>query len=134
VPIQRSIATILNLECRCHGHWRVSESGQVLLCQGAENAACLTRLQIDALTKIYAGPTDPRTGQQIYPGYEPGTEAKPGAWSAWKLGTSSAQSFFGNSFVGQAVHEHSDWDWRTINFESDVKLAELLQSRSPQLP
>ena len=110
----------------------------VLLCHGAESATCLTTPQIDALKKIYAGPTNPRTGQQIYPGYEPGTEAERGGWSAWILGTSSAQSLFGNSFFGQAVHERSNWDWRTMNFDADVTLADektasILNSYNPDL-
>ena len=49
---------------------------------------------------------DPQSGQQIYPGYEPGTEAEPGAWSIWIVGNSE-QSLFGNTFFGQAVHEQA---------------------------
>src|SRR5436190_2740903 len=55
----------------------------VLTCQGAENAECLTERQVIALKKIYDGPTNPRTGKQIYPGYPPGHEAIPGAWQPW---------------------------------------------------
>ena len=110
----------------------------VLLCHGPESAACLTKPQIDGLKKIYSGPIDPRTGNQIYPGYEPGTEAEPGAWSVWILGTASAQFLFGNSFFGQAVHEQTAWDWRTMDFEADVKLADektgsILNSYNPDL-
>jgi feruloyl esterase len=109
----------------------------VLLCKGAESADCLTQPQIDALNKIYAGPKDPRSGEQIYPGYEPGTEAEQGGWGLWILGV-SAQSLFGNSFFGQAVHEDSKWDWRTMDFERDVKLADektgaILNSYNPDL-
>ena len=58
----------------------------VLLCKGTENAECLTKPQIDTLKKIYQGPKDPQSGRQIYPGYGPGTEAEPGAWSIWIVG------------------------------------------------
>lgn len=109
----------------------------VLLCHGAESAECLTQPQIETLKKIYEGPKNPRTGEQIYPGYEPGTEAEPGAWSLWILGL-SAQSLFGNSFFGQAVHEQAKWDFHTMDFDRDVQLADektgaILNSYNPDL-
>ena len=109
----------------------------LLLCHGAETADCLTQPQIDALKKIYAGPKNPRTGEQIYPGYEPGTEAEPGGWALWILGL-SAQSLFGNSFFGEAVHEQAKWDWHTMDFDRDVRLADaktaaILNSYNPDL-
>jgi hypothetical protein len=109
----------------------------VLLCHGAASADCLTQPQVEALEKIYAGPKNPRTGEQIYPGYEPGSEAEPGGWSLWILGP-SAHSLFGNSFYGQAVHEDPHWDWRTMDFDRDVRLADektgaILNSYNPDL-
>lgn len=109
----------------------------VLLCHGSPTAQCLSQPQIEALKKIYSGPKDPKTGSQIYPGYEPGTEAEAGAWSLWILGP-SAQSLFGNTFFGQAVHEQSHWDWRTMDFDRDVSLADektaaILNSYNPDL-
>ncbi len=109
----------------------------VLLCHGASGADCLSQPQIDALKKIYAGPKSPRTGEQIYPGYEPGTEADPAAWAIWILGP-SVQSLFGNTFFGQAVFEDPHWDWRTMDFDRDVSLADaktawILNSYNPDL-
>lgn len=109
----------------------------VLLCRGEETAACLTPPQIEALKKIYEGPKDPKTQEQIYPGYEPGTEAEPGGWGLWIVGL-SVQSLFGNSFFGQAVHEQTKWDWRTMDLERDVRLADektgaILNSYNPDL-
>jgi feruloyl esterase len=109
----------------------------VLLCRGASGADCLSQPQIDALKKIYAGPKNPRTGQQIYPGYEPGTEAEQGAWGLWIVGL-SVQSLFGNTFFGQAVYEDPHWDWRTFDFDRDVALADektasILNSYNPDL-
>jgi feruloyl esterase len=109
----------------------------VLLCKGAPTAECLTQPQIETLNKIYAGPKNPKTGEQIYPGYEPGGEAEAGGWSVWILGL-SLQSLFGNSFMGQAVHEQTDWDWHTMDFDRDVRLADektaaVLNSYNPDL-
>jgi hypothetical protein len=102
---------------KCHFH------PSVLLCHSVASADCLTQPQVEAFEKIYAGPRNPRTGDQIYPGYEPGTEAEPGAWSLWILGP-SAQSLFGNSFFGQAVFEELHWDWHTMDFDRDLDLAD----------
>jgi feruloyl esterase len=101
------------------------------------SAECLTQPQIDALKKIYSGPVNPRTGQQIYPGYEPGTEAEPGAWSVWIVGF-SVQSLFANSFFSAAVYEDPHWDWHTMDFDRDLRLADektasILNSNNPDL-
>jgi feruloyl esterase len=101
----------------------------VLLCHGASSADCLTQPQIEALKQIYAGPTNPRTGEQIYPGFEPGTEAEPGAWLAWILPSpllpiGSIQAGFGNGFYSQVVFEDPHWDWHTMDFDRDVRTAD----------
>jgi len=113
----------------------------VLACKGAENAECLTAAQLAALKKIYEGPRNPRTGRQIFPGYPPGHEAIPGAWRPWIISSPqdrSIQAMFGNSFFGQAVFETPKWDFRTLNFDSDVALAYekagvVLNSTNPDL-
>jgi feruloyl esterase len=109
----------------------------VLLCHGAPSADCLTQPQIETLQKIYAGPKNPKTGEQIYPGYEPGTEAEAGGWSIWIVGI-SAHSLFGNSFYSGAVHEDPHWDWHTMDFDRDLRLADektgsILNSDNPDL-
>jgi feruloyl esterase len=111
-----------------------------LLCKGADGNDCLTAPQIEALKKIYEGPKNPRTGEQIFPGYPPGTEAVRGTWGAWIIPTQgfSIQSGFGNSYYGQAVFEKPEWDFRSLNFDSDVTLGDekagpILNSISPDL-
>jgi len=94
----------------------------VLRCAGPDRPDCLTPPQLIALRKIYAGLRSPRTGELTYPGFEPGTEAGPAGWSLWILGP--AQSMFGNSYFSGAVYENPKWDWRTIDFDRDLKLAE----------
>lgn len=113
----------------------------VLACSGAESAECLTAPQVAALKKIYEGPRNPRTGQQIFPGYPPGHEAIPGGWRPWIVSSQQERSIqisFGNSFFGQAVFETPKWDFRTLNFDSDVALAlekagAVLNSTNPDL-
>jgi hypothetical protein len=113
----------------------------VLLCKSQASADCLTAPQIEALQKIYAGPKDAKTGEPIYPGYEPGTEAEPGAWVPWIIvpgHDGSIQSWFGNSFYSQAVFENPHWDWHTMDFSRDVRAADnktegILNSYNPDL-
>jgi feruloyl esterase len=115
----------------------------VLLCHGDAAKDCLTQPQIDALNKIYAGPKNPVTGEQIYPGYEPGTEAEDGAWIPWILPipqfpVTSAQWAFGNGLFAQVVHEDPKWDWHTMDFDRDVrdadqKVGPVLNSYNPDL-
>jgi feruloyl esterase len=108
----------------------------VLLCHGAAGPDCLTQPQIDAVAKIYAGPKSPSTGQPIYPGYEPGTEADAAGWSIWIVGP--VQAAFGNTFYSQAVYEDPHWDWHTIDFDRDLRMADektasILNSYNPDL-
>jgi len=108
----------------------------VLLCHGADTPECLTQPQLDAIEKIYSGPRSPTTGQQIYPGYEPGSEAEPGGWSLWILGP--GHPAFANSFFSGAVYEDPKWDWRSADIDrellaADQKTAAILNSHNPDL-
>ena len=113
----------------------------VLQCKGADGPECLTKPQVDALKKIYAGPKNPRTGEQIYPGFPPGAEGTPGGWAAWIAPEKTAtgiQYGLGNSYYGQAVFEDPSWDFRKLDFDKDVaygdeKLGGTLNSNSPDL-
>ena len=121
-----------------------------MACTGGDTVQCLTPPQVAALRKIYAGPKNPRTGAQIAPGFSPGTEAVPGGWMPWIVpppsqpgaaqggGRGSVLSMFGNSHYGHAVFEDPKWDFRTLNFDTDVafgieKTAAILNSNSPDL-
>jgi len=114
----------------------------VLVCKAEDTSGCLTETQIVALKKIYEGPKNPRTGQQIFPGYPPGHEAVPGGWRPWIIsaapGQTSIQMMFGASFFGQAVYESNNWDFKTLNFDSDIayafeKAGVILNSTNPDL-
>src|SRR5262249_48640074 len=47
---------------------------KVLQCKDTDGPTCLTSAQVEAARKIYSGPKNPRTGEQIFPGLEPGSE------------------------------------------------------------
>ncbi len=114
----------------------------VIQCKDAEGPDCLTAPQVATVRKIYAGPRNPRTGAQIFPGFSPGTEAVPGNWALWISGSSAAQptlqDFFGNTFYADMVFDDPKWDFHSFNFDSDVKTADdktagILNSTDPDL-
>lgn len=108
-----------------------------LLCKAGDAPNCLTEGQVATLRKIYSGPKNPRTNKQIFPGWPMGTEAVAGGWSPWIL-PPGLQSSFGNSYYGQAVFEQSNWDFHTLNFDTDVEFGDVkagpvLNSTNPDL-
>ena len=44
------------------------------LCKSGDGTDCLTAPQVEAARKIYAGPHNPRTGDEIYSPLYPGSE------------------------------------------------------------
>ena len=91
-----------------------------LACSGPETDACLTPPQLDALKKIYAGPKNPRTGEQIFPGFAPGGES---AWTG--LVTNTTASGLGQGYFANLVFEDPNWDYSTFDFDSDMAFADL---------
>ncbi len=91
---------------------------EVLRCGGADAPTCLTAPQVEAAHKIYGGPTNPRTLQQIAPGLEPGSELR---W-ATLAGGPTAQGI-GDSYFKFVVFEDTTWDFRTFDFDRDVARA-----------
>jgi feruloyl esterase len=100
---------------------------QSLLCSQDDAPNCLTHAQIDAVTRMYAGPKDARTGKSIYPGYSLGSEGVvageedelPG-WSAYwsnpKRPTEPDRADFFRYWVFNDPH----WDWWKFNWGSDI--------------
>jgi feruloyl esterase len=114
----------------------------VVQCKIADGPDCLTEPQVAAVRKIYGGPRNPRTGAQIFPGYSPGTEAVPANWRVWISGNGpgqpTLQAFFGNTFYAYMVFDNPKWDFRTFDFDGDVKTADdktagILNSTDPDL-
>jgi feruloyl esterase len=94
----------------------------MLTCKGTDAPDCLTAPQVTALKKIYDGPKNPQTGEQIYPGYPPGIENAPGS----NIITPSRQGVFtfGDTYFGQALFEQKNWDFRTMDFDKDIAFSD----------
>jgi hypothetical protein len=98
----------------------------VLACQGAETDACLTAPQLAALKRVYEGPHNGK-GEQLYPGFEPGAETGLGGWGAWITGFQQGRSLehaFAHGYFADMAFQNADWDYKTFNFDHDVKLSD----------
>ncbi len=104
----------------------------VLLCKGAESDSCLTAPQVEALKKIYEGPKDSK-GKPLYVGRVPGAEDGPGGWKQWITGSAPGRSLqyaFTTNFFKFMVFDNPDWDFKTFNFDSDLKTDDEKQARN----
>ena len=83
---------------------------------GMDSASCLTPDQAESIARIYEGLRDPATGEQIWPGYEPGSE------DGW--GGHIGEPFFISRFYFQTVvFQDPEWDWREfINNDAFVEV------------
>ena len=105
-----------------------------LLCQaGQDPATCLTQTQVTALEKVYQGPRNPRTGEEIYPGLVRGSERGWGGHTAGPNIFATADQFF-----KYMVYNDPAWDYRTFDFDSDLAytrqhFSHLLDALDPDL-
>jgi feruloyl esterase len=67
-----------------------------LRCRDGQASDCLTPAQLEAVRKIYAGPRNPRTGAQIYPGLAVGSEA---GWATYWGTTEPTRADFWRDWV-----------------------------------
>jgi len=92
---------------------------KVLACKGDASAdSCLSAPQVEAVRKIYSASKNSRTGQEIFPALEPGSEL---GWS----GLAGPQPFsVAPDHFKYVVFKNPEWDWHTLNFDSDITLAD----------
>jgi hypothetical protein len=93
-----------------------------LLCKGAESDSCLTAAQVGAMQKIYQGPKNSKGS--VFPGYLPGAESGQGGWSRWITGPEAAQAAYAKGFFADMVFSKADWDFRTFDWDRDMKIAD----------
>ena len=93
----------------------------VIQCKGADAPTCLTAPQVAAARKIYAGPKNPRTGEQIYSPIFPGSEL---GWAQLSGGPEPLN--IPVDFFRYYVFEDPKWDYKTrpVNFDNDVAKAD----------
>lgn len=97
---------------------------KVLQCRDTDGPNCLTTAQLEATRKIYSGPKNPRTGEHVFPGLEPGSE---NGWDFFAAGAGSEPPIVASHFKYLVFHDPK-WDYRTLNFDTDVALADKLDN------
>jgi feruloyl esterase len=83
-------------------------------CKDGNRDDCLTTPQIAAVNKIVAGMKNPRTGEQLFPGWPVG--ANP-AWLGNKFGDKPEQVAI-DTF--RALFQSPDWDYHKMDFDKDI--------------
>lgn len=81
---------------------------------------CLTALEIGAAEKMYRGAQSPRSGEQIYPPWLPGSEA--GWWAYWSDQRNPKAPMRANFFRFWAFND-PNWNWREFDFDASVRSA-----------
>lgn len=88
-------------------------------CKDADGPSCLTSGQVEAVRKIYTPATNPRTGEIISARYEPGSEL------GWRIIVGGPEAFGTPvDHFRYVVFKNPAWDWRTLNFDSDIALTD----------
>ena len=110
---------------RCHF------DAHVLACKDADGPGCLTSKQVQAVNTILGPAKSPRTGEVIFPSYQPGTELQWGRLIGGPDPYDTALDQF------RMVFNDPKWDWRTFDVDRDLAKAEqslkgLLTAIDPQ--
>jgi feruloyl esterase len=87
----------------------------ILQCKEGNSEDCLTAPQVAALRDIYAGPKNPRTGEQIYPGFPPGSEQQVTTLTSGKEPFPIATSYFRD-----IVFNNPQWDYKSYDYDKDL--------------
>ena len=98
-----------------------------LQCKGADAADCLTAPQVAAMKKIYQGPKNPRTGEQIFPGMYLGSEINP-------LGMDRTLANAPDSGRPRPVPGLAIWtSWQGPGYDWDKDASKVISELSPVL-
>ena len=102
-----------------------------LACAGKQQngADCLNNDQIQALGQMYAGAHNPETGERIYFGFLPGTEAAGGygdkvGWSLYWADPADPAAPARESFWQYWAFPETPWNWQNFDFNDDMKKAD----------
>ena len=96
----------------------------VLQCQNDRDTQCLSADKLSRLQKIYQGPVDPVTGEQIYPGFPPGSEYTGGAgWAAYMADPKNPLQPARADFWRLWAFDQAEWDPWTFDWHTDYQRA-----------
>lgn len=101
----------------------------VLTCNGPDAPNCLTPAQVQAVKKVYAGPTNSR-GRRLHPGFPPGAEDGGSGWQTWISGPTALgppvngnplQFTFQDHYLKYFVFSNPTYDSMTFDFDRDPR-------------
>ena len=87
---------------------------KVVQCKGADGPDCLSAPQVEAARKIYAGASNARTHEPLYPGLQPGSE------SGWNQSVAARPVGYAEDFFKYIVFKDEKWDPKSLNYDGDV--------------
>jgi feruloyl esterase len=87
----------------------------VTQCKAGDAADCLTAGQVETAKKIYSPVTNSRTKQTIVAGFSPGSEV------GWTTMAGPAPFSIGVDLFKYIVFGDANWDFKTLNWDSDVE-------------
>jgi feruloyl esterase len=94
-----------------------------LECKGEDHPSCLTSAQIQLVLKFYGPVVNPRTKEQIFPGYALGSEI---GWGDF-IGRMMPESIMGRGqYLRYALFQDTNWDYMTFDFDSGMARADRL--------
>jgi feruloyl esterase len=87
----------------------------IIQCKDGDINDCLTAPQVEAMRAVYAGAKNPRTGEQIIAGYQPGSEQQ------LMMLIGEKEPFpVANSYFRDVVFENPQWDYRSYDYDKDL--------------
>jgi feruloyl esterase len=89
-----------------------------LACKAGDAANCLTAMQVEAVQKIYTGPTNPRTREQIWSPLFRGSELD------WSFFTESTAPIGIATSALRMILDDPSWDYRKVDFDRHVAAAD----------
>jgi len=95
-----------------------------LACAVSSSDSCFTEEQIAAVRRVYGGAKNPRTGEQIFPGWPRGSEE---GWGAYILNPTEPVRL---GLFKYFAFADPNWDWRTFDWDRDV---DYIEAKLPHL-
>jgi feruloyl esterase len=90
----------------------------VTACRGADGPDCLTHSQVQAAARIYAPVINPSTGEEVFPGVEPGSEPR------WTVNAGGPRPLgMSDDLFKYVVFKDPSWDFRTLDVAKHLQLA-----------
>lgn len=91
---------------------------EVLQCKDTPAEDCLTAPQVQALRDIYGGVKNPRTGERIFVGFQPGSEQQ------LAMLTGGPQPFpVATSYLRDLVFSDPQWDFKSFDYDKGADAA-----------